>query len=214
MSGYKSGMLKQLLLVTAAAYCMSGCRRQPIVSGTEQPLSVVETIDTKDQSDEGGTEIPESKIEHISEISIYVCGQVQDPGVYELPADARVVAAIEAAGGALEEADLSYMNLAAYLNDGEKIYVPSFEETAESDRLSIFEAQGTVEETEINQLLNLNKASKEELMTLPGIGESKADAIIAYRDSVGRIDDPEELMNIPGIKDGVYSKFKDKVCVD
>ncbi len=217
MSGYNSGMLKKLLLVMAAVCCAGGCRRQPIFSENDQYISSVETIEHTEASDEKMTEKMEEQTVRVIKISVYVCGQVRQPGVYELIPDARVVNAIEAAGGALEDADLSYMNLADHVNDGEKIYVPSFEETAQVDRLSGIPAQtvksGADSEGK-SQLLNLNTASKEELMTLPGIGESKADAIIAYRDSVGRIDSPSELMNIPGIKDGIYSKLKDRVCVD
>ena len=63
-------------------------------------------------------------------------------------------------------------------------------------------------------LVNINQASKEELMTLPGIGESKADKIIAYREENGRFSTPEGIMEISGIKDGLYNKIKDKICAN
>lgn len=216
MSGYNSGMFKQLLMIMAVAGCVCGCRREPVLSGTDRSISVVETIQQSEDQEEVETELMMTETEGLMKISVYVCGQVQRPGVYELSADARIVTAIEAAGGAYEDADLSYLNLAEHMNDGDKIYVPSFEETADVDRLIRDPAQTEMSAgaADSSQLVDLNTASKEELMNLPGIGESKAEAIIAYRDSVGRINNPDELMNIPGIKDGVYSKFKDKVCVD
>ncbi len=203
-------------MVMAAVCCMCGCRRQPVLAGSDRPVSVVETIQSTEKQDEDSPETTQVETNGLIKISVYVCGQVYEPGVYELPSDARVVTAIEAAGGAYDDADLSYLNLADHVNDGDKIYVPSFEETADVEKLIRDPArtEGTAGTGSASQLLNLNTASKDELMTLPGIGESKAEAIIAYRDSVGRISDPDELMNIPGIKDGVYSKFKDKVYVD
>lgn len=217
MSSYKSGMLKQLLVFTAVVSMMSGCRRQPVLSGSDRSVSVVETVPATEQSEESRTETVKPETVYPEMISVYVCGQVHKPGVYELTEDARVVTAIEAAGGAYEDADLSYLNLADHISDGAKIYVPSFEETVDVDRLIRDPARSEISDAGApsgSQLLNLNTAAKEELMMLPGIGASKAEAIIAYRESVGRISSPDELMNIPGIKDGVYSKFKDKVCVD
>ncbi len=62
--------------------------------------------------------------------------------------------------------------------------------------------------------MNINRASKETLMTLPGIGEAKAEAILTYRQAEGRFESPEELMNVPGIKAGIYAKIKDRIAID
>ena len=131
-----------------------------------------------------------------------------DPGVYPLEEDSRVFQAVEMAGGILPEGDPSSVNLAETIHDGQKIYIPSFEEAE------------TWKETEVLQTnvsderININLASKDMLMTLPGIGESKAEAIIAYRQEMGPFDSTEALMNVPGIKEGVYSKIKDRISIN
>ena len=102
-----------------------------------------------------------------------------------------------------EEAAFSSLNQAEKISDGQKIYVPSFEEA---------ENQTITEEEEDGQV-NLNTASKEVLMTLPGIGEVKAEAIIHYREKKGSFTSIDELKEIEGIKEGVFNKIKDHVKV-
>lgn len=142
---------------------------------------------------------------------VYVCGQVNAPGVYELPIGSRICDAMEAAGGMTADAGSSYWNLAELLWDGEKIYVPTEAEAQvlgqppESEQET--DAQGITKDGRID----VNTASKEQLMTIPGIGESKADSILAYRKENGNFASPEDIMNITGIKEGLYSKIKDYI---
>ena len=136
-------------------------------------------------------------------IFVYVCGCVNAPGVYELLPDSRLYEAIEAAGGMTEEAAAVCLNQAEKLTDGQKIYVPSVEEAA------VPEGQGQSDDGR----LNLNTATKEELMTLPGIGEVKAEAIIRYREEKGSFASVEELKEVEGIKEGVFEKVKDQIKV-
>ena len=148
---------------------------------------------------------------------VYVSGYVNNPGVYELSAGSRVIDAIDAAGGYSKEAYDHYLNLASLISDGQMIYVPS-EEEVESGSIERGVASGAdgsgVGGVTGGALVNINQASKEELMTLPGIGESKADKIIAYREANGRFNSPEGIMEISGIKDGLYNKIKDKICAN
>lgn len=137
-------------------------------------------------------------------ICVYVCGEVASPGVYELPAEARIGEAVEAAGGMTEEAASVWLNLAEHMTDGQKIEVPSKERAEELTEESAQEEKG---------LINLNTASKEQLMTLRGIGESKAEDIVNYREQQGGFRTLEELMQIPGIKEGVFEKIKDQITV-
>ena len=137
-------------------------------------------------------------------LCVYVCGEVKSPGVYELPEGSRIVDAVEAAGGMTEAASGTWLNLAEPVSDGQKIEVPSEMEAAELEKVQQ-EAQ--------SGLVNLNTASAEELMTLTGIGESKAEAILSYREEHGGFEKPEELMEIPGIKEGVFEKIRDQVTV-
>ena len=161
---------------------------------------------------------------------VYVSGYVNNPGVYELSAGSRVIDAIDAAGGYSKEAYDNYLNLASLISDGQMIYVPS-EEEVESGSIERGVASGADgsgvggvtggngggnggNSSGSGALVNINQASKEELMTLPGIGESKADKIIAYREENGRFSTPEGIMDISGIKDGLYNKIKDKICAN
>ena len=161
---------------------------------------------------------------------VYVSGYVNNPGVYELSAGSRVIDAIDAAGGYSKEAYDHYLNLASLISDGQMIYVPS-EEEVESGSIERGVASGADgsgvggvtggngggnggNSSGSGALVNINQASKEELMTLPGIGESKADKIIAYREANGRFNSPEGIMEISGIKDGLYNKIKDKICAN
>lgn len=142
-------------------------------------------------------------------IYVYVCGEVVLPGVYEFTSGMRVADAIMAAGGMTEEAAETYWNQAAVLEDGQKIYVPTKEEAAGDA-----ESQSGEQMIEQENKINLNTASKEQLMTLSGVGSAKADAIIAYRKEQGGFQSIEDIMKIEGIKEGVFKKIKDKITVE
>lgn len=194
------------IYVCVAIVCMqvlSGCSDKQ----EEGILEVQEVSETSD-SDKGNSVSDESEGQKKTEenIYVYICGQVNAPGVYELSADSRLYEALEAAGGMTETAADTYLNQAQKLEDGQQIYVPSREETkgqASTDTPSLPE----------DDRVNLNTASKEELMTLSGIGEAKADAIIRYREDKGNFQSTEELKNVEGIKDGVYNKVKEKIKI-
>lgn len=139
-------------------------------------------------------------------IYVYVCGFVKEPAVYELTEGSRVFQAVEMAGGVSEDGNVQYLNMAGILMDGERIYVPSNEE---AESLAEENVSGNAKE---HGLVNINMASKEQLMSLPGIGESKADAIIQYREQNGGFASIEDIMQIPGIKNAAFSKIKDLIC--
>jgi competence protein ComEA len=140
-----------------------------------------------------------------SKYYVYVCGEVLNPGVYELDSNQRVIDAIKLAGGTLEDANLEALNLATLVKDGEKIYIPSINDLE-------FETNPSGE-TSVSSKININTATKDQLMTLPGIGESRALAIIAYRDDKGKFISIEDIKNVSGIKDAAYNKIKDLICV-
>lgn len=148
-------------------------------------------------------------------VSVYICGAVNEPGVYELPEASRIYQAIEKAGGMTEEAMETYLNLAEQVEDGQKIYVPTKEEVESGEVENIGVSISTTQESEGGSgKVNINAASKEELMTLTGIGEAKAESIIEYRETVGAFSEPEDIQNITGIKDGVYSNIEDEIIVE
>lgn len=138
-------------------------------------------------------------------ILVDVRGAVAQPGVYPLPADSRVEDAIAAAGGLLPEAQAQSLNLAAPLMDGSKVLVPA----APSPEDLANGAGQTADSFPVN----INTASLEGLMTLPGIGETKAQAIIDYRNTYGPFTLPEEIQNVPGIGPATYENLQDLITI-
>lgn len=144
-------------------------------------------------------------------ILVHVVGAVQQPGVYPLPRESRVQDAIQAAGGFAEEADQKAVNLAARLKDGEKITVPGVDDP-------VLPAPAIPESSRSGNLsvgpVDLNSASLEELQTLPGIGETKAKAIIQYREQNNGFDNIEELQEVDGIGPATFENLKELVTVN
>ena len=137
------------------------------------------------------------------------------PGVYELRTDARIYEALEAAGGMTEDAAADWINQAEALSDGERIYVPTQEEAEESAQSvsgQWADPNGNAGGSASDKI-NINTAAKEELMTLSGIGASKAESILKYRQEHGNFQSIEDLKKIEGIKDGVFNKIKDDITV-
>ena len=149
------------------------------------------------------TPVTESSTEPIK-IYVHICGEVNNPGVYELAEGSRIFEAVEAAGGFTEEAAQASLNLAQVISDEEQIVILTQDEAEEKARLEREQAAGIV---------NLNTASKEQLMSLPGIGESRAEDIIRYRKESGGFQNIEEIMSVPGIKESAYLKIKDSITV-
>lgn len=173
------------------------------------PVSVSETQEAQAPEESQSAEAEEL-------LCVYVCGEVVSPGVYELPKDARIHDTLTAAGGMTEEAASSWLNLAEHAKDGQKIEVPSkeqvraWEEAGRTPEQDEGLSSGTNKE---DTLVNLNTASEQELQTLPGIGEGKAREIVSYRKEHGSFRRIEDLMQIPGIKEGVFSKIRDQITV-
>lgn len=150
----------------------------------------------------------ESTAKAEKKIVIYICGQVKHPGVYEFSAGDRIAAAVKAAGGFTSKASWESVNQAEKMKDGQQIYVPSEEEAKEPSSQNAAEDAGTSAGK-----VNINTAGREELMTLSGIGESKAEDIIAYREEHGPFSKTEDIMKIQGIKEGIYNKIKDSITI-
>ena len=160
-------------------------------------------------------------------IFVHVCGAVRREGVYKLPPDARVVDAIRAAGGCTKKAASYGINQAEALKDGVQVYVPTKaelkKETNGADRAlaSIgvegvrtgLSSQGPNSGEGGDALININLATKEELMKLNGVGEAKAELIITYRQAKGGFKDIKDIMKIKGIKQKFFDKIKDKICI-
>lgn len=148
-------------------------------------------------------------------IYVHVCGAVEAAGVYELPAGSRVYEAVQAAGGFAEDAEKNYVNQAQTLTDGAKLVIPTVEEAAAAEDEEAFgeeTAEKTAEKT--GGRININTATKQELCGIPGVGETRAAAIISYRESHGNFAKPEDIMKVSGIKEGMYDKIKESICVN
>ena len=137
-------------------------------------------------------------------VVVYLCGEVCNPGIYELPKGSRISDAVTLAGGLTENASPDYWNLAQILTDGEMISFPTKEEAKERDSV-VPEAESKI---------NINSATLEQLLTLSGIGEAKGKAILSYREEHGSFSKKEDLLNVSGIGSAVLEKIKDDIMVD
>ncbi|HOA20890.1 MAG TPA: ComEA family DNA-binding protein [Anaerolineaceae bacterium] len=136
-------------------------------------------------------------------IEVHVAGAVANAGVYTLPTGARVHQALSAAGGALADADFERINLSAYLADGQRVYMPRIGEAVPQDNT----ARSSTGIAAPDSLININSADKQALMSLPGIGESKAEAILSYRAEHGPFTNLNELLNVPGIGQAILDEI-------
>ena len=212
-----------VLLMTM--FCLTSCAsKEAVVLETDElALETEESVSGEqrqgraetDGLHEPGQIIEEQTEEEQAEpirLFVHICGEVMEPGVYELPEGSRIYEAIEAAGGFSANADESYVNLASPLEDGMKIRIPAPGEEI-SDREDMTEAVNGKTDEETGGLVDINRATEQELCTLPGIGESRAESILAYREQNGGFSCIEDIMKVDGIKEGMFDKMKDKIIV-
>lgn len=158
------------------------------------------------------------------EIYVYICGAVNNAGVYRTGVGSRLFEVVELAGGFSADADETCLNLAREAQDGEQIVILTKEETAVLAEKGMYYAssaeQNSTKKTNVEKsavqgggLVNINTASVSELTTVSGIGESRAQAIIAYREANGGFQTIEDIKKVDGIKDGLFAKIKDKITV-
>lgn len=175
------------------------------------------------------TELSDASSEEAKTLVVHICGAVSAPGVYELPAGSRIIDAVEAGGGFLPEAEEACCNLAEEIVDGCQIYIMTKSESCADGQTEKKAGIQTSPDSDMqttdrnvrsnsataleNGLVNLNTADIAALTTLPGIGESRAKAIISYREQHGAFAQIEDIMKISGIKQAAFSKIKDKITV-
>ena len=141
---------------------------------------------------------------------VHITGAVPRPGVYALAQGSRVQDAISAAGGFLAEAEKKGINLARALEDGEQLDVPYVEGASP---VIATDASPVIQDPSATELININFASQVELESLPGIGPTTAQKIIAYREQNGPFITTEDIINVPGIGPGTYERIKDLITV-
>lgn len=184
---------------------------------------------TSDVDIDNGSEAVSDKEMQQAMIYVDVCGAVANPGVFQLAAGSRVFQAIEAAGGYLPEAALTCVNRAGVLTDGQQLYILTQEEMerqgldpAEMAKASDGQMNGSAgtgqntgmtAQVQQDNRININTADEAQLTTLTGIGATRAQAIIAYREENGPFAAIEDIMNVQGIKEGTFAKIKDEIVV-
>lgn len=184
--------MKILALVFILFIGLIGCRKEDV---EKIPMELTEA-----QCEDEREKEPKESTGDLEYLYVYVCGAVNQEGVYELSRGSRVYEAVEMAGGFREDADTRNVNQAQLLEDEERIYVPVIGEDVEMY-------------SEEDGKININRASKEELMTLPGVGESRAESIIKCREEQGAFQSIEDIMQVSGIKEGLFEKIKDLITI-
>lgn len=197
------------LVMSAILFMITGCesdRAMTLADLSADGSSVQES--TEESSLAANGDVIAVGTDETQALYIYVCGSVAFPGVYELAPGSRVCDALDAAGGFTEDADVSRINLAAVVRDGDMIFFPKVgEEMPEGASAGL-----TSEDDTGVRCVNINTADVALLCTLPGIGESKAKAIIRYREEHGAFGDKQEIMNVSGIGENLYGNISDLIC--
>ncbi|NLC18309.1 MAG: ComEA family DNA-binding protein [Clostridiales bacterium] len=148
-------------------------------------------------------------------IAVHICGAIKEPGVYELEEGARLYDLIVLSGGLNEDAAGDYINQAQKLTDGKRYYIPTVKELEDLSIAERLEGTGNDDEDDGREKqVNINTADAAELMTLPGIGEAKANSIIEYRNTNGKFKTIEDLMKIPGIKEGLFNRIASRIVAE
>lgn len=194
------------LLLTVLLLC--GCRSESdlVITGGEPEISESEIPDS------GQSSVQE---ETTDTVFVQVSGAVRSPGVYELPAGSRVFEAIQSAGGMTDDAAADSVNQAVEVSDGDMIVLCTLQEweQAKSQQTELIGGDLSGPTQEADGRININTADVTQLCTIPGIGESRAQSIVTYREQNGAFGAVEDIMKVSGIKDGLFQKIKDKIKV-
>lgn len=236
---YITRLCAAILFLLFLLLFVSGCsgRSSAPVLETYPPVETVENEGSTDSRTGLSEEQPEKQETGCADagiksdlksdlLTVHVCGAVQKQGVYKLPQGSRVCDAVDAAGGFAVDADTSWLNLAAVVEDASQIRIPTKEETQALKEnpdltgtgspylpVSGQKLPGGISSSGEDGRIDLNTASREQLMTLPGIGEAKAGQIITYREKNGGFETIEDIMKVPGIKNAGFEKLKEYITV-
>ncbi len=208
----KQNRFKNILLICGiiTSIGLIGCAKDEMVFVDVQPTTdEAESPQEKEGEQETGEAVSFETEEQMVTVTVHVCGAVLNPGVYELSCASRIMDAVNLAGGLTEEAADDYVNLAAKISDAQQIYIPTREEAGQLQRTS---EQGG--QTDSTGKININTADKELLCTLPGIGQTRAQSIITYRQEHGKFASIEDIMQVSGIKESSFQKIKEYITVN
>lgn len=204
-------------IVAIISYYFIFDRKEEWLNNQEQNLEIKEEIKTNDQIENNSNE---QQLEKNENIIVHVSGAVNKEEIVELKNNSRIIDAIDKAGGLKDEADITNINLAYIIEDGMKIHIPSKEEKESTIIVESNIDSGTVEQS--NEIksnnnkklkININTATKTDLETLPGIGESTALKIIEYRKEKGKFKLIEDIKQVNGIGENKFNKIKELITV-
>lgn len=210
---------KQKIILIGIAVLAIGVMIFQYINSTKEVYSYDEQLNIVETEEK-----METKREDEEKIIVHITGAVKKNGIVEVKENARINDVIEVAGGITEDADLTDVNLAYQVEDGQKIYIPSkndknlTEEINEENKKEIVYEGAGERVTEDSKTLsgsktNINKASLEGLKLLPGVGESTALKILEYRETNGKFKSIEDLKNVSGIGEAKFNSIKDLICV-
>lgn len=213
-----------LALFDPVLLCGCASARDEVTMALEnEELAVPESVST-DLPDKNMTEVSFFDEEtgaadgiELPQVYIYVCGAVELPGVYSLEQGSRLYEAVELAGGLTADADENCLNMARQITDGEQVVILTQEEAQARKEAGTYTypSGDTAQETgtQDSGLVNINTATVTELTSVSGIGASRAQAIVDYREKNGRFGSIDDIKKVDGIKDGLFSKIKDKITI-
>ena len=209
MMNRKKSMLLLTIFWIAVIFGSCDNKEEEILIGQQEETTL------KEEKNSGVSQEAADIQEETSAIWVDVSGAVKNPGVYKLENGARIFQAIEAAGGFSEDADPQWLNQAAEISDGEKIFVYTKAETQtlKEQGISSEQEKENAEKAE-EAKININQASLEELQEIPGIGEARAQAIIAYREETGGFGSIEDIQQVSGIKGKTFEKIEPYITVE
>ena len=215
-------MKKIILILIGISILLSGIIFVLYKNNQGTTEEVIDIFKEKENEEPVTEEIekPEEK-NNVKKVVVDIKGMVASPGVYEVESTSRVNDVINLAGGLIEGSDTSYINLAKIVTDEMTIIVNSKQEILEKykEEICICNCPEITNDacidssTDNNELVNINTASKEQLMTIPGIGQSKAEAIIKYREENGNFNTIEDIKNVSGIGDSLFEEVKTHITV-
>lgn len=196
-------LICRIIMLVLVCFLLSACSEDTKVSLSEETSAF--------SSEQGESTVLQK--EQSEEIAVYVNGAVKNPGVYTLKQGDRIYQAIDMAGGITSKAQKDTMNLAETVVDAQNIYVMTRQEYQKSQKKK--ERIDTEQDKDdTKDFVNINTADKVKLETLPGVGASKAAAIIAYREENGQFSSKEDIKNVSGIGDATYANIKDMITIE
>lgn len=216
ITGNRKGVFLALFLVAAGCVSRCGAGTEEVIlaeSAAEETQKFQEADLPAEETAQTGDGSAEQSAAPEAMVCVHVCGEVTRPGVYRLPEGSRVYEAVELAGGFTPQAEQSFVNLAEQLLDGTKIEIPNREQAEASGGGAVRTGTAGVLSGASPAKVNINRADRAALMTLNGIGEARAEAILQYRREHGNFSRIEDIMLVPGIKDAAFQKIRDNIVV-